>query len=108
MSKMGKTSKKVVFYESDKRYADLKIALESDGLPQASFFRCMVQGYINQDKNIMAYISKIKSKEVKMPKTWDRESAVKRRLAAQKMRDLRLTDEEIGNIFDILEKESGH
>ena len=51
MSRMGKTSKKIVIYESDKRYADLKIMLENDNISQAAFFRSIIQGYINQDRS---------------------------------------------------------
>ncbi len=40
----GKLRKKIIFYDTDKRYADLKIRLEHDGISQAAFFRGMVVG----------------------------------------------------------------
>ena len=106
MSKMGKTSKKIIFYDSDKRYADFRILLEKDGISQASFFRYVVQGYIKQDKDILSYVDKIKNKMLDIPKSWARESAMKRRLAEQKISDLRLSDDELESIFDIIEKET--
>lgn len=107
MSKMGKTSKKIVFYDSDKRYADFRILLDNDGLSQASFFRYIVQGYVKQDKDLIRYVEKVKNRTLEIPKKWNRESAMKRSLAEQKMRDLRLTEEEVEDIFDMIESETG-
>jgi hypothetical protein len=105
MSKMGKTSRKIVLYESDKRCADLKIALDRDNLAQALFFRYLIQGYINEDKNIMAFIDKIKKGKLQTPKVWERESRMKRLLAARQMGDLSMSDEELQSIFDLIEEE---
>lgn len=104
MSNNGTTSKKIVFYESDKRCADFKIALDRDHLSQANFFRYIIQGYINGDKNILAYVDKIKSKKLKMPKAWERASRAKRQLAERQMRDLNLSEEELLSIFDLIEE----
>lgn len=105
MSNNGTTSKKIVFYESDKRCADLKIALDRDHLSQALFFRYIIQGYIDGDKNILAFIDKIKTKKLKMPKTWERASRVKRQLSEKQMRDLNLSDDELISIFDMIEED---
>ena len=106
MSRMGKTSKKIVIYESDKRYADLKIMLENDSISQAAFFRSIIQGYINQDRSLMEYVDKVKEKKIRLPKAWVRESRLKRKLAQQKVDDLGLNKAEIDSIFDILEQEN--
>ena len=36
------TSKKIIFEDTDKRHADLKIRLHYDGLTQGVFFRMLV------------------------------------------------------------------
>ena len=106
MASMGQLSKKVVVYESDKRYADFRIMLDNDGISQADFLRAMIQGYIKQDKDLMPYIDKIRKKQIEIPKAWVRESRRKRKVAQQKIDDLGLNEEEIDNIFDILEQEN--
>ena len=60
MVQYGKSGKKVVFYDSDKRHADLKIRLHYDGLTQSAFFRGMISGYLNQDEDLMSFISRLK------------------------------------------------
>ena len=55
----GKTGKKILFYDTDKRHADLKIKLQYDGLGQSEFFRALVTGYLEEDPSIMDYVSKI-------------------------------------------------
>ncbi len=104
MSSNGKTSRKIVLYESDKRCADLKIALDRDEIPQALFFRYLIQGYIKGDKDILSYIDKIKRNKLEVPKVWERASRMKRLLAERQMRDLGLSDEELQSIFDLIEE----
>jgi len=104
MSRNGTTSKKIVLYESDKRCADFKIALDRDHLSQALFFRYIIQAYIEGDKNILAFVDKIKSKKLKIPKTWERASRVKRLLGEKQMKDLNLSDDELTSIFDLIEE----
>ena len=105
MSNDGK--KKVVFYDTDKRHADLKIRLHYDGLTQTAFFRSMVSGYLDKDPAIMDFIHRTKEEN-------DIQSAKKRkdskRLAEQgeeikKKYHTSLADEEVENIFDLLEEE---
>ena len=54
--KYGTMKKKVVFYDSDKRFADLKLKLQRDGLSQAQFFRGIVSGYIEDDESLLDFI----------------------------------------------------
>ena len=54
--KYGKMNKKVVFYDTDKRFADLKIRLGHDKISQAQFFRSVVTGYIEQDEDMLNFI----------------------------------------------------
>jgi len=41
LPKYGEDYKKVMFYDSDKRHADLKLRLQYDGLKQNEFFRAV-------------------------------------------------------------------
>ena len=45
----GTREKKIVFNDTDKRHADLKIRLQHDDLSQSEFFRAMITGYIEKD-----------------------------------------------------------
>ena len=59
--KYGTMNKKVVFYDSDKRFAELKIRLQHDGISQAQFFRGIVTGYLMQDGDVLSYVDKLKA-----------------------------------------------
>ena len=48
----GKDTKKVVFYENEKKHADFKIRLNYDNLSQSEFFRAIISGYIEQDEDL--------------------------------------------------------
>jgi hypothetical protein len=101
----GTLKKKIVFYDSDKRYADLKIRLGHDGLSQAKFFRGILTGYLSQDPDILNFVDKLKAassvnkKRIKE----DRRLIKDGEEAAGKFS---LGNQEIENIFDILEKEN--
>ena len=103
----GTMKKKVVFYDSDKRYADLKIRLEQDGLTQAKFFRGILTGYLSQDADILNYIDKLKNTKNKKAsdKKRDKETRQLINVGNEKLNKLLLDEEEIENIFDILENE---
>ena len=58
----GKKRKKIVFYDTDKRYADLKVRLAHDKLSQAQFFRGIVTGYIEQNESVLDFIDKLKQR----------------------------------------------
>tara|TARA_R100001082_G_scaffold106493_1_gene79429 strand:- start:240 stop:563 length:324 start_codon:yes stop_codon:yes gene_type:complete len=99
-------AQKIVFYDTEKRKAELKIKLHSDGLSQADFFRSVISAYISEEDNFMKWFeehfnanSKIRSKAVKG------KTSKQRRKAQQIKASFGLDTEEIENIFDILEQE---
>ena len=53
----GKEEKKITFADTDKRHAELRLKLRRDGISQVDFFKSMVTGYINNDPNILMYIT---------------------------------------------------
>ena len=106
--KYGTMNKKVVFYDSDKRFAELKIRLQHDGISQAQFFRGIVTGYLMQDGDVLSYVDKLKaSKNIgKRSKKSIKEERELINTGKEQMDKLALGDEEIENIFDILEKQN--
>ena len=52
--------KRVVFSDSHIRHAQLRIRLDYDGFTQSEFFRCIVTGYLEKDKDLMNYVDKYK------------------------------------------------
>ena len=104
----GTKRKKIVFYDTDKRYADLKIRLQYDGISQAHFFRCLVTGYIEKDEDIINIINKLKEdknlgKQKKSDITKSKQLIKKGKEIAEK---ISFDDREIASIFDILEQEN--
>jgi len=103
----GKLRKKIIFYDTDKRYADLKIRLEHDGISQAAFFRGIVSGYLLQDENVLEYIDKLKASK-KVGNRDKKEIKQERELVnsgKETMQKLALSEEEIEDIFDLLERQ---
>ena len=106
--KYGTMNKKVVFYDSDKRFAELKIRLQHDGISQAQFFRGIVTGYLMQDGDVLSYGDKLKaSKNIgNRSKKSIKEERELINTGKEQLDKLALGDDEIDNIFDILEKEN--
>jgi len=106
--KYGTMNKKVVFYDSDKRFAELKIRLQHDGISQAQFFRGIVTGYLMQDGDVLSYVDRLKaSKNIgNRTKKSIKEERELINTGKEQLDKLALGDEEIENIFDILEKQN--
>ena len=100
----GKTDKKILFYDTDKRHAELKIRLQYDGLKQSEFFRAMVTGYLEEDPSIMEYVDTYKESDGRQSgrqqKITQKETKQGRELAKT------FAENEIENIFDIIEREN--
>ena len=96
---------KIIFVATDRQKADFKIRLQYDSLTQSQFLRSVIDGYISKDEDIINFIEKIKenlsaqNKRTirKTKKDFDKMKKEKNRFA--------LGDQEVENIFDILEKE---
>ena len=54
--------KKFMFYDTEKRQADLRIKLQHDGMTQSSFFRIMMSGYLENDENVLNYLNDFQEK----------------------------------------------
>jgi len=105
MSDYGHQEKKISFLDKDKHHADLVVRLRHDGLTMSKFFRALIRGYIEQDYAIIDFIERFKissgsqsQKQAKIIKNLhEKGQEVKNKFA--------LNDEEVENIFDLLEKE---
>ena len=97
--------KKFMFYDTNKRQADLRIRLKYDGMNQSQFFRAMITGYLEKDESILNYLDKYKEKyQVQGQKKRDgAKLMMKKGRVVEK--EFGLNEDEIENIFDILEKE---
>jgi hypothetical protein len=103
MYNYGKEYKKVVFYALDKDHAELRIRIHYDGMTQGDFFRGLLMGYLNRDESIIAYIDRYKEEFSLQSK--NRRNKIKKTDKARldTIEKFALNDEEIENIFDILE-----
>ena len=105
MSDYGTRDKRISFMDTDKRSADLMIRLKHDGLTKTKFFREILTGYLEKDSAIVDFIERLKGAQDIQSKS---QSKIVKDLAEkgrESKKKFRLKDEEIQNIFDLLEKE---
>jgi hypothetical protein len=98
-------NKKVSFMMSESQKVDFKIRLQYDGLTQTKFFKYIVDAYIEKDEDLYRFINKFKKD--KSVQTVQERKTIKKNFEAAKetKKSFLLGDEEVENIFDILEKE---
>jgi len=95
--------KKIIFFEKITNSVELIAKLKNDNLNGAKFFRIVIQAYLDHDPKFMEWyneqrkILKVPKKRIEKTKQFFDESE-------QILNDYYLNDEEIENIFDILEK----
>ena len=104
MSVYGENKKQICFESNAKLHADLKICLHRDEIKIKHFFNEVVKGYINNDKNMTAFIEKVKEKKgISLSRRKkDKES---RHEQQSIINQFALNEKDIESIFDILEKE---
>jgi hypothetical protein len=96
--------KKIIFRESSKRDADLKIKLDYENITRSDFFRMFITGYLQDDSRVIDFI-----KEWKLKNKTDAKRSIdmidKERTEASNIdKILGLTDDS-SSIFDIIEDE---
>ena len=101
----GNNKKKIVFYDTDDRHASLKIKLKYHGFTQAEFFRAAVTGALTDDESFLNFLLEYKREKGVQSK---RQRKVVER-EAEKAKEIKqsfsLGDEEIDDIFDLIEME---
>ena len=106
MSDPSNEMSKLTFFLDSLLHENLKIRLYYDQVKtQSEFFRYCVESYLKQDPLFMEFFDDYKINKKVQSKARAAKSR-KLRLSGEKMlRDLALTEEEVENIFDILEEE---
>ena len=102
---MAESKKKIIFTLSERQKEDFKIQLHYDGLTQANFFRAVIDGYLNKDESMMKYLASFK-KQNRVQNIPQRARIEKDTEESKQTKNLfALDDDEVENIFDILEQE---
>ena len=92
----------VLRLENDKM-PHIRIRLIHDSLTFSDFLRIMIDGYLENDVDIMKYLTKAK-KLYKIHSIKKRKESLDLIVKGQELeKDFALTEEEINNIYDILE-----
>lgn len=99
----GKTRKKVVFYSTDHEHARFIAKAQVDGIKHAKFISAILEAYVNDDPNIMAFVEncdtfKISKKQKQLRKRDEKKKALQNV-------SFNLDNKDIEEIFDILEAE---
>jgi hypothetical protein len=94
------------FSLNSKLHENLKIRLFYDEIKtQSEFFRYCVESYLSQDPLFMAFLDDYKINKKVQSKRRATKSRQLRANGENLLRDLSLTDDDIENIFDILEED---
>ena len=97
----GNSTKRIVFTENDHRHAQLVLKLKYMRISQAAFFRHMISGLLEDDLRVLEYVNEIS------PRAKERKSKSQKlqKIGAQKKRDFGLSEDDVENIFDLIEEE---
>tara|TARA_B100000029_G_scaffold330209_1_gene322503 strand:+ start:586 stop:921 length:336 start_codon:yes stop_codon:yes gene_type:complete len=100
------THSKLTFFLDSKLHENLKIRLHYDQIKtQSEFFRYCVESYLSQDKLFMEFLDDYKINKKVQSKRRANQSRKLREKGQKLLQDLALTEEEVENIFDLLEEE---
>ena len=101
----GKDYKKIVFYDTDKRHADLKIRLQYDNLKQSEFYRAVITAYLEKEESFMKFLEEFKKDSEILHKTKLRKQEKIRKKEKDLKTKFALENKEVESIFDMLEEE---
>jgi hypothetical protein len=97
---------KLTFFLNSKLHENLKIRLYYDQIKtQSEFFRYCVESYLEQNMLFMEFLDDYKINKKVQSQARSRKSTKLRTAGERLIKDLALTEEEVHNIFDILEEE---
>ena len=102
---IGKDKKKIMFYDTDGRHAELKIKLQYEGMTQTEFFRAMVTGFLEEDPSVVEYVEEYKNSRGIQSKHQRGVIASERQASEETKKNFGLDKDEISDIFDIIQKE---
>ena len=98
-------TKKIIFTVPENDKAKFKLQLQYDSLTQAQFLRGVIDAYINKDENFMNFIAALKAHYGVQSKSHLRKAKKNLEQILETKKKFALEDDEVENIFDILEKE---
>jgi len=102
---MSEIKKTIIWYDTPKKHADLKIRWKYDDLGQTEFFRLLSDVYLSQDERILAIIGEYQEKKMIQNKT-KRKKTKKIYKGAEKVKsNFSLKEDEVESIFDLLAEE---
>ena len=102
---MIEKTKKIIFTIPANDKAKFKVQLQYDSLTQAKFLRGMIEGYINRDTDFMNFIAKMKG-DTKVQSKAQLKKVEKNLVEMKQTKNtFALEDDEVENIFDMLEQE---
>ena len=104
---MAESRKKIMFYESPENQTRLKIRCDYDGITQSQFFRMMISGYIRNDENIYQFIKNFKQENNLQGIAKINKIESTRKKAKELEAKFALNDDELEDIFDVIEMETG-
>jgi hypothetical protein len=106
MKQVPDTHSKLSFFLDSKLHEHLKIRLYYDEIKsQSEFFRYCVESYLEQSPLFVEFLDDYKiNKKVQSKKRVSKSRQLRQR-GKKLLQDLALSDEEVENIFDILEEE---
>jgi len=102
---MTEAKTKIMFTVTERTKADFKLQLQYDSLTQAKFFRSLMEGYVSKDPDLMVYINKFKKQNSIQNNVLRSKIMTNIKKASETKNKFDLGDDEVENIFDILEKE---
>ena len=102
-----KKNKQILFLETEKRHADLKVKLKSYGITQSEFIRGCISGLINDDEQILPYFFQLLEEKsyIKSSKKRNKNKEMISKGLNTLREDFTIGETEIENIFDIIEKD---
>ena len=101
----GHGLKRILFEETDHQHAKLIIRLRHNSISQSDFFRAIVNGFINGDERICSFIEDHAADQKLLNSARIAKSRSLQKIGRQNLRDFALSEEDVENIYDIIENE---
>jgi len=98
--------KKIMFYDSEDRQIKFRIRCQHDGITQSQFLRMMVTGYIEGDLSIFDFLNRQKEKLNIQGKAKRNKMSQIKMAEMKTIKKFSLNNNEIENIFDMIETET--
>lgn len=95
------------FEDEDTTYAKLLIKLKHEGITKRQFFRGVVASFLEDDPSFVEYIIEFKKRKSLYVKSRQKVLSRERAESASMEKKFRLSEEDVEDIFDMLEEEMG-